>query len=94
MAERQHVKIIARMCGDYAAFHEASIYAEYDITNRKMIGEIPDEFYDEDEDDIIKGKEEELHQYMLKQKEESDGYTDYDKIDAVLIDGNYYMHIG
>ncbi len=94
MAEIQHVKIIARMCGDYAAFHEASIYAEYDLTDRVMIGEYPDGFYDYENDTVIEGKEEELHQHMLNLKEEREDYCDYDEIDAVLINGNYYMKIG
>jgi hypothetical protein len=31
--EVQSVRVIARLCGNYAAFSEISIYAEYDLTN-------------------------------------------------------------
>lgn len=31
--DAQKVKVIARICGDYAAFHEISLRAEYDLTN-------------------------------------------------------------
>jgi hypothetical protein len=93
MSGIQKVKIIARMCGDYAAFHEASIYAEYDITNRVVIGDYPDGFYDWENDKPIEGKEEELHRYMLNLVLKKNDYCDYDEIDAFLIDGNYYMKI-
>lgn len=37
--EVQEVKVIARACGDYAAFHEMSIYVEYDLTNDIQLNE-------------------------------------------------------
>lgn len=35
----KEVRVYARMCGDYAAWHEANMYVEYDITNDKQLGE-------------------------------------------------------
>lgn len=37
--QAQKVRVILRMCGDYCAFHECSVYLAYDITNDVQLDE-------------------------------------------------------
>ena len=39
MKEIQYVRVWVSQNGDYCAFHENSMYVEYDITNNKQIGD-------------------------------------------------------
>jgi len=38
--EVQKVKVYLSIYGDYTAFHEISVVVEYDITNKKQIGDM------------------------------------------------------
>jgi len=47
MVEYKKVRIVGRMCGDYAAFHEASIYCEYVFGHKETLSDIGEKVCEE-----------------------------------------------
>jgi hypothetical protein len=96
----QRVELLARMTGDYAAFHESNMYALYDFTNHKHLGEFTcgsqfkDEWFtDEYREDIKEEFIPEVEKIARSLANERQDWGDIDIIDAYLIDGNYYYKI-
>lgn len=73
----QKVKIYLSISGDYCSFNEMQFEPIYDITNKKYIG--------------LNSKDE----YPLTELKdwEYEEYEDVQKVDAYLIDGEYYYNI-